>query len=78
LRKADENRPVDVFSETRNMTPIPIETKNGDCGLCKTNGSLSAHDTDVDIDICADCAHYLVLAEDALQKAGLVRCVAGF
>jgi hypothetical protein len=57
------------------MTPIPIETKKGDCGLCKANGLLSAHDNDVEIDICVDCAQYLNLAEDALKKAGLVRCV---
>jgi hypothetical protein len=56
------------------MTPIPIETKRGKCELCKTNGLLSAHDKDVDIDIRADCAEHLVFAEAVLEKAGLVDC----
>jgi hypothetical protein len=56
------------------MTPIPIETRKGDCGVCKTNGPLSAHDKDLDIDVCADCAQYLAVAENALEKAGLVHC----
>jgi hypothetical protein len=56
------------------MTPIPIETKRGECELCKTKDLLSAHDKDVNIDICADCAEHLVFAEAALEKAGLVHC----
>ena len=57
-----------------NMTPVPIETKTGECGLCKTEGLLSAHDKDVSIDICADCAEHLVFAETVLENAGLVHC----
>jgi hypothetical protein len=57
------------------MTPIPIVTKEGHCGVCQANGLLSAHDNDVDTDICADCAQYLVLAEDALEQVGLIRCL---
>jgi hypothetical protein len=64
-----------VFGELKNMALIPIEIKKGDCGVCKSNRLLSAHDNDVDIDICAECAQYLILAEDALRNAGLVRCV---
>jgi hypothetical protein len=56
------------------MTPIPIEAKKGDCGVCKANGLLSAHDKDLDTDVCADCAEYLIVAENALEKAGLVHC----
>ena len=56
------------------MTPIPIETKEGNCGVCKTRGLLSAHDKDLDTDVCADCAQHLIVAENALEKAGLVHC----
>ena len=60
--------------EMEKMTPIPIKTKSGECGLCKTKGPLLAHDKDLNIDICADCAEHLVFAETVLKKAGLVHC----